>query len=370
MILSKFRDRVESISSELDFNSDEYSRFKEWERVAKIEDVYQINLLELSESLNIDSQRMLKSFITMAKNELLDISWEYHCPSCNGVAEVHNHLAEVSKSSSCKMCQVDFYNILDENIGVAFTPSEEFIKIPKKFLEGLEKMRKMAINGSSDQKMEVVSMLKGKTFVSGLDCLHIEEFRDLFDDDNLPFDESLMIKNISILFTDVKGSTALYNRVGDATAYRLIREHFDILFKIIIDHGGIVIKTIGDAVMASFKTPRDSISAAIQIRRSLKEYDTKIESEKEILVKMGLHKGSTIMVTLNKSLDYFGQTVNIAARIQGEAKNNQIIISENMFKDQEVKSILKSSIKTLTRRRVKLRGIDNKRDIYILNFKD
>ncbi len=198
------------------------------------------------------------------------------------------------------------------------------------------------------------------TFVSGLDCLHIPAFKDIFEDDVLSFNESLAIKNICLMFTDIKGSTALYERLGDARAYRLIREHFNIMFDKIPDSGGVIIKTIGDAVMASFKSLKDGMDAALTIRSAFNEFNSNRETGNEVLVKVGIHLGPTIMVNLNNRVDYFGRTVNMAARVQGQANNNEILISEEIRKDPDVVVLLK--------KHMAFKGIEGLSIVYILNF--
>ncbi|MGL1894213.1 MAG: adenylate/guanylate cyclase domain-containing protein [Spirochaetaceae bacterium] len=368
MLLNIFFTKTDEIKDKLLLTSEEYIKLKTWGESATLSDIYQINVHNLADTLNIDRRKMLECFIEMAHNELVDINWQYHCPSCNGVPEAHKLLADVTHESNCQMCSITFSNTLDQNIGICFTPSEAYVDFPTEFFENNKKIMNDAINAPLEKKLELAKYLRSQTFVSGIDCIHIESFKELFDDDNLPFDQSLKIKNISILFTDIKGSTALYERVGDATAYRLIREHFHILFDIIAKYNGIVIKTIGDAVMASFKKPTDSTLAAIEIRERFKEFDTKLDSEREILVKMGIHMGSTIMVTLNKRIDYFGQTINIAARIQNEAKNNQILISEKVSKDSGIEQLLLERSISLKKKKVKLKGLTNKSNIFILRF--
>jgi class 3 adenylate cyclase len=282
---------------------------------------------------------------------------------------MHQHLSEMSGDGSCGMCQIDFDNVLDKNIGVTFTIVESLIPIPEEFLKKKKQDMYNAINANMDEKMKIAAQLKLQEFVSGMDCLHIKGFRDLFDNDTLPIDESLSIKNVSLMFTDIKGSTALYARVGDAKAYKLIRDHFEILFGIVNDNNGIVIKTIGDAVMASFKNPVDCTNCALDINKAFKEFDTKIQSEKEFHVKVGIHKGPALMVTLNNRIDYFGQTVNMAARIQGKAQNNQILLSEKLFNDKDVINVLSPRVRSLQPINVQLKGIEGRSKLFILNFK-
>ncbi len=103
---------------------------------------------------------------------------------------------------------------------------------------------------------------KRKPFLTAKRMLSNQTFRDVFKADNLNIDQRLKITSLTFLFTDLKGSTALYERVGDLTAFDLVRAHFHALLDIIASEKGAVVKTIGDAVMATFIRPEHAWSRA------------------------------------------------------------------------------------------------------------
>lgn len=321
---------------------------------------YRLNAFYLADQLKVDRNELLSFLIKLTGVGLFDINWDYHCPQCNGISETHNNLNAAKEEGQCKICNIDFRNVLDRNIEVTFTPSEKYITIPMDYIKG--KMNEM-MELTKKKEYEL-----SDPFVSGLDCLHIPAFKEIFEDDVLSFNESLAIKNICIMFTDVKGSTELYELLGDARAYRLIREHFNIMFDMIPKFNGVVIKTIGDAVMASFKSSEEGINAALSIRNAFNEFNSDPQTENDILVKVGIHTGPTIMVNLNSRIDYFGKTVNMAARIQGQANNNEIIISEEIRKDPAVAAVLKKHIKSFYKKQAALKGIEGFNTLYILNL--
>ena len=103
---------------------------------------------------------------------------------------------------------------------------------------------------------ELHHMLKQRrSFLTAKRLLTNQTFRDLYRTDTLDIDQRLKITSLTFLFTDLKGSTELYERVGDLVAYDLVREHFRVLQDIVASETGAVVKTIGDAVMATFPTP-------------------------------------------------------------------------------------------------------------------
>src|SRR5215472_5045021 len=155
--------------------------------------------------------------------------------------------------------------------------------------------------------------LEFEAFLSGKRLLTDPTFRELFGDEALDESQNIGIKNITFLVSDLKGSTALYDAVGDVQGYYLVRRHFATLTRAVAGHAGAVVKTIGDEVMATFADPVDAVSAAIDISREVEEMNRSLSER--LCLKMGIHGGHCLLVTLNNRLDYFGQTVNIAYRL-------------------------------------------------------
>ncbi len=140
-------------------------------------------------------------------------------------------------------------------------------------------------------------------------------------------------KRLAFLFTDLAGSTAMYERIGEARAFRLVQEHFQILSEAIGAHHGAVVKTIGDAVMAVFPTGADALEAAVAIQRDIRALDGGGVVDPTALVRVGVHEGPCVAVTLNDRLDYFGTTVNTAARIEHESRGGEIVASDAVYQD-------------------------------------
>lgn len=176
--------------------------------------------------------------------------------------------------------------------------------------------------------------------LSGKKLLTTQTFRDLFRSEVINSDETLSIKDITFLFTDLKGSTAMYERIGDAKAYFLVHQHFDALRRVIRERNGAIVKTIGDAVMAAFDSPVDATSAAVEMIDALKEFNRTISQQ--LILKVGIHRGHSMAVTVNERIDYFGQTVNIAARVQALADANEVYISADVYNSPGVSDALKA----------------------------
>lgn len=162
-----------------------------------------------------------------------------------------------------------------------------------------------------------------RAFLTAKRLLSNQTFRDIYRTETLAIDQRLKILSLTFLFTDLTGSTDLYERVGDLVAYDLVRAHFQRLTDVAAAHGGAVVKTIGDAVMATFPTPEQGLAAALAMRAAMRRLNAERPGE-DLALKIGLHEGPCLAVQLNDRQDYFGQTVNIAARVQTLAASGTI----------------------------------------------
>ena len=196
--------------------------------------------------------------------------------------------------------------------------------------------------------------------LSGKKLLTTQTFRDLFRSEVINSDEGLSIKDITFLFTDLKGSTAMYEEIGDAKAYFLVHQHFDALGRVIRDRNGAIVKTIGDAVMAVFDNPVEAISAALEMIDALNEFNHTISQE--LILKVGIHRGHSMAVTVNERVDYFGQNVNIAARVQALADANEVYITADVYNSSGVSDALKAH--HLIPDEVLVKGVSEKLHVY------
>ncbi len=123
----------------------------------------------------------------------------------------------------------------------------------------------------------------------------------------------------TILFTDVEGSTALTQRLGDAKARDLLRQHERTVREALKAHGGSEVKTMGDGFMASFSSATKALECAIAMQRAFAEHNE--DAEEPIKVRIGLNAGEPIA----EDEDLFGTAVNLAARICANAEAGQIL---------------------------------------------
>ena len=209
-------------------------------REANDRELYKFNPRYLAARLGIDAHTGLRVLAYAVQEGLFDLNWDVHCPHCGGQARTFFTLRDGRGEEFCPNCQVNFGPHLDHEIHVTFTVSETVRALAK--------------------QEPLPDELYPPTY--GLELLNVQSFRDLFANQTLPPGESLQVKRVVFLFTDLLGSTAIYVREGDPKAYSWVREHFEVLFRAADRNHGITVKTIGDAVMASFVTPADALRTA------------------------------------------------------------------------------------------------------------
>jgi len=162
--------------------------------------------------------------------------------------------------------------------------------------------------------------------VLGSAVASLPEFIELFATEAPAAGLELTVGRLALLFSDLTGSTALYERVGDARAFAIVQEHFRAMEAIVAANDGAVVKTMGDAVMASFAKTEQAARAAI----AMVESTQRDHGELGIGVKLGFHEGPCLAVRANDRLDFFGTTVNVAARLQAQARGCELVVTQDI----------------------------------------
>lgn len=168
-----------------------------------------------------------------------------------------------------------------------------------------------------------------------------EAFRRQLSHQVLAPDLRVGVRSIALVFTDLSGSTAMYEELGDAAAFAVVRDHFTVLRAAASRHGGTVVKTIGDAVMAAFFDAPSATAAAFDM---LEEFNTWVATqglEHPPRLKVGLHVGAALVVHSDQSgLDYFGGSVNLAARAQGAAEAGEIVWTDAVHAQERARAVV------------------------------
>jgi class 3 adenylate cyclase len=203
-----------------------------------------------------------------------------------------------------------------------------------------------------------------KPFLTAKRLLTNQTFRDIYHADTLDVEQRLKITSLTFLFTDLKSSTELYEHVGDLVAYDLVRAHFRVLTEIVRNEAGAVVKTIGDAVMATFPTPNRAVVASLRMREAMRRLNEERKRDEDLLLKIGIHEGPCLAVMLNERQDYFGQTVNIASRVQHLASSQAIYATGAVIGHEATARLLAEAGVSPVPQRQTLRGIGDNLAVY------
>ena len=167
--------------------------------------------------------------------------------------------------------------------------------------------------------------------VTAAEVTALQVYRDLFAAEALRPGQPISVGTLTVVFTDLRGSTRYYREIGDAPAFGSVLAHVDALRDAVAGEGGAVVKSMGDAIMAVFPRPVAAVRAMLSAQRSL--------AGKPLALKVGVHTGPCIAVTQNGVLDYFGSTVNLASRLVALSIGEDLVVSDAVLTDPEVAAL-------------------------------
>jgi hypothetical protein len=190
-------------------------------------ELYQANPRYWADRLGLDERTTLTLVVAGAAEGLFDLDWQSVCPICKYYARTASTLGGVTQLHYCPTCDHDFDAYLDEEIVVAVSVNETLRRLsPTRRLDPVFR--------------ELVNARFGR--VPALALIHIPAFRELVSQQTLPEGQWLGVKRLAIFFSDLRGSTALYHRLGDVQAYHWVCEHFKVLFDAAARHNGSVVQ--------------------------------------------------------------------------------------------------------------------------------
>jgi class 3 adenylate cyclase len=387
----------------------------DWIRTGDDADLHRIQIRERARTWKLPELDLLRTALHATRAGLIDLSWDTICPHCRGLRDETGKLANVEANGHCEVCQIDFTTDTVEAVEVTFRVHPSIREVPERLYCSAEPARKEHVRAQvmvapGDKRALQPRLSPGRytvwsghrggwyldadkggpeqvawedhpegtvvrasiaptvTFVNegsepelctierakwsddalrpGM-LLSFQEFRDLFSEDYIGADVKLAVGEQTLLFTDVVGSTAFYAARGDPAAFVEIKKHFDEVFAIVAKYRGAVVKTIGDAVMATFVNPVDAMRAS----RAIHDTFHPTREDTPIRLRISLNTGPCIAVRLNANADFFGGTVNIAAKLQALAEGHQIAMSDATYRAAGVAEFLaeqKAELEDLT----------------------
>jgi class 3 adenylate cyclase len=234
------------------------------------------------------------------------------------------------------------YPIIDKGDLRATFSSEGWVKTETSST-GSRRLQAALRNDSPERIIAVIEdQVSSRTALTLNTVLALQEFRDFFSKEILREGSAIAIESLSFLFTDLTSSTSMYEAKGDAPAYVEVRRHFDLLKNIIAENNGAIVKTIGDAIMAVFVREKDCLNAGLQICVKANEFANIFMRTDRQIVRVGIYTGSAVVVSANDRMDYFGKTVNRAARIQAQSVGGDLVLPKSYFSQASCLEALKA----------------------------
>ena len=146
---------------------------------------------------------------------------------------------------------------------------------------------------------------------------------------------SRQTRHLAFVFTDVVDSSSLYYRLGDEAASEIMRAHLDWLNDLVQRFGGVVIKTMGDGAMAAFEDAQAAVAAALALQQEIRAFAQSV-GEPWLALRIGVHTGPCVVTRTGATVDCFGTTVNLAARLLRASQGGDVVISRTAARDAGV----------------------------------
>jgi class 3 adenylate cyclase len=321
---------------------------------AEARDVYHARPSQLAARLEAEPRPTLEALVQAMFGGDAILHWELECPMCRAFGEINNPLIVPVHEHTCKACGAHFEVAADAETQVTFSPHPN--------------LRDLDEEAADREHLQHVHSLYPPTTVHEL--MTVQAFRQWARDEPLPVGQYLEVRKMALWFSDLTGSTALYARNGDPFAYGLVSEHFTLVSDAVQGAGGALVKTIGDGVMAVFTTARRGLQAALDANRRLADFNdaNALAGDRRLRLKVGVHVGPAIAVTLNERLDYFGTTVNVASRVSNLARGREIVLTNPAYRAPDVAEL--AAAHPVDAFETPIRGLDEPITVHRLRLDD
>ena len=367
-------------------------------------EVVRMRPFELADRWGEDRMVTLRLFLHAARAGVLDLAWDVLCPSCRVPSRRILTLAEMKSQAHCDTCDVKFGADFSRSVEARFTvnPGVRAARRETYCIGGPANMPdivaqlRVAPGGTRKESFAIAGGLRVRCYQApgivplegtrvrieaaglrvepgeagvlevanglGVEALvvveretwrgtaataalvtSLQEFRDLFPSEAVAPGEEIGISSLAVLFTDLKGSTDLYQKLGDPKAFAFVQNHFRYLVEAVTRHRGGVVKTMGDAVMATFASGLDALEAAVEMQKGWEAFRKGHGDHEGVSLKVGLHQGAAIAINTAGKLDFFGTTVNMAARVQAKSDGDDVVFTQAIEEDPQVQAYLESA---------------------------
>jgi class 3 adenylate cyclase len=322
------------------------------------------NAQKSEQVLNFCSEKVIQELLILVPDEPYKISLEVTNNETYQIVSVENNSYAIFDFNESHEGQANTINI--DLLPTAFTPSQ--LQMPLGACEiHITNQTKNTLGclimklDEREQIHELIEQYPGTMipiFTPKM-LLNNQSFRDLFRVQPLSENFNVNVKNLTIMFTDLRGSTEMYDKAGDVFAYKLVKTHFQILTQTVRQFSGAIVKTMGDAIMATFSRPLDGFLASLEMLKKIEQMNESSQtSGYQIGLKVGLNEGPALAVVNDERIDYFGQSVNIAARVQGLAQAGEIWMTQSILDSPGVLEKLSTSHYKSEEHSASLKGVE------------
>ena len=360
---------------------------------AEMDALARIRPLALARAWQSEANDVLNLFLHATRAGIFTLTWNTICPHCRGERDSVVSLGSLPENSHCAVCDIDFAVGDIHSVEVNFRLNSQIADLPRVMYCSAEPSKKQHILiqqliEPGDKKIPILaskestriryqtgvqyrpatpdgkvewheSVLNGQPALQvhnatqvgvqlvyeklpwGDDILtpgavfRLQEFRDLFSEEHLGSQLKLDVGEQTIMFTDLVGSTRFYEEAGDAQAFGTLREYFRTIYDEARRAGGAVVKTIGDGAMLVFADPQGAMRAAVKM---LRHFSTGTHR-----LRITLNTGPCLAVNFNTGIDYFGKTVNLAAKLQTDCAGQQILCTSAILRFPGVQALVGES---------------------------
>lgn len=361
--------------------------------LAELDTLSKVRPLTVAHAWEAGEDEVVSLFLRAAHAGIFSLTWNTVCPHCRGERDSLPSLGAVPVNSKCAVCDIDFAIGGENSVEVNFRLTSQIAELPRVMYCSAEPSRKAHIfaqrlvdpgamdilvaadtenarvryqtaiqyrpadtTGKVDWRLDG----KGKTATlhienraaTGVQVIYedvlwdrdiltparvfrLQEFRDLFSEEHLSTELQLDVGQQTIMFTDLVGSTRFYEEAGDAQAFGTLRRYFQTIYHEARRENGAIVKTIGDGAMLVFADPAGAMRAAIGFLRKFGGGSHQI--------RVTLNSGKCLAVNLNTGIDYFGRTVNLAAKLQSQCSGQEILCTQEIMTFPGVKSALEKN---------------------------
>ncbi len=376
-----------------------------------------IRPFQLARTWQTDPRETLRAFLHAARAGIVDLVWQLNCPVCRVGAGNASVLAEVGRRVHCDECDISFDLDFASNVEAIFVANPAIRPVRREvycagtpfvrphvyaqlviepgaqrtiatrpagplLVRALGGQRQVHVDAdacvavdisddalatrASDGELCVVNKAAttatvlieraGWTaeLVRGSDLIALDEFHSLFGTEAPAAGIDLQVGTLCVAFSDVVGSTAMYERLGDAAAYALVQEHFRTAHEIVASCEGSIVKTLGDGMMMCFVRPEQAVTAALRLATHARELG--VAKGVEFAIRVGIHQGPCYVDRANDRLDLFGTSVNVSARLCRLAAPSQVVTSAGLLEHESVHEVLARAQTTVRRLQSELKG--------------